>query len=107
MFKFLHRNTGNVIHINDIDHLIGSIDLIDIREAFEFHTGSIRGSKNIPMNTLLRNPEAYLESGYPYYIICQSGARSAAACRQLTKLGYHVVNVSGGVGSYAGTKRQA
>ena len=41
-----------------------------------------------------------------YYIICQSGARSSRACSILTKQGFDVINVSGGVGSYVGTRRQ-
>jgi len=38
--------------------------------------------------------------------MCLSGARSSRACRYLTKLGYDVVNVTGGFGSYVGTKRK-
>lgn len=106
MFKFLKQNTKNVIHVNDLEDLIGSINLIDIREPYEFMSGSIKTAKNIPMYTLLRNPDLYLEFTQPYYIICQSGSRSSAASKQLTKLGYSVTNVSGGVGSYVGTKRQ-
>jgi rhodanese-related sulfurtransferase len=106
MFKIFNRNTGKMIHVNDIDSLIGSINLIDIREPYEFQSGSIKSAKNIPMNTLVGNPAAYLDLDQPYYIICQSGGRSAATCKHLTKLGYDVTNVGGGVGSYVGTKKQ-
>lgn len=34
--------------------------------------------------------------------MCQSGGRSARACSSLKKQGFDVVNVSGGIGSYAG-----
>lgn len=106
MFKIFNRATENVIHVNDIEHLIGSINLIDIREPYEFQSGSIKKSKNIPMNELLRNPESYLKPRQPYYIICQSGARSKATCKALCKAGYDVTNVAGGVGSYVGINRQ-
>lgn len=106
MFRIFSKNTGKTIHVNDLDQLIGSINLIDIRETYEFQSGSIKSAKNIPMNQLLTNPSEYLEQDQPYYIICQSGARSAAACKQLTKWGYDVMNVIGGVGSYVGTKRK-
>ncbi|MDF2617058.1 MAG: rhodanese domain protein, partial [Sedimentibacter sp.] len=41
-----------------------------------------------------------------YYVICHSGSRSGRTCRYLTKLGYDVVNVTGGYGSYVGSKRK-
>jgi len=106
MFNFFHQNTGKAINVNDIDSLIGSINLIDIREPYEFQSGSIKSAKNIPMNTLLGNPKAYLKPEGEYYIVCQSGGRSQRACSTLARDGYNVINVSGGVGSYAGTKRQ-
>ncbi|MCE5196444.1 MAG: rhodanese-like domain-containing protein [Negativicutes bacterium] len=106
MFNFFNQPTIKSIHVNDIDRLIGTINLIDIREPSEFRAGSIRSAKNIPMQTLLRQPEGYLQKDQPYYLICQSGARSQSACRQLTKAGYDVTNVAGGVGSYVGSKRQ-
>jgi len=38
--------------------------------------------------------------------MCQSGGRSARACNSLIKQGFDVINVSGGMGSYVGTKRK-
>lgn len=105
MFGFLNRNTGKVINVNDIDNLVGKVELIDIREAYEYNRGSIRTAKNIPMNTLLDNPEGYLKKDKEYYIVCQSGGRSSMACNKLTNMGFDVVNVTGGVGSYLGRNR--
>lgn len=99
MFK---KDQDKAINVNDIDNLLGTINLIDIREPFEFHTGSLKTAKNIPMGILLNSPEKYLIKGNQYYLICQSGARSSSTCRILTKQGFNVVNVSGGIGSYAG-----
>ena len=106
MFDFLKRDKSNVIHVNDMDNLIGQVDLIDIREVYEYNSGSIQTAKNIPMGNLLTSPVKYLEKDKTYYIMCQSGARSAMAVRELTKLGYNVINVAGGMGSYVGTKRK-
>jgi len=105
MFDFLKREDVKSIHVNDLDKLIGKIELIDIREKYEYAGGSIKTAKNIPMGNLLTVPEKYLTKDKTYYIICQSGARSARTSASLAKEGYHVVNVSGGMGSYAGTKR--
>ena len=37
--------------------------------------------------------------------MCQSGGRSSMACSELAKMGYDVINVSGGIGSYLGRNR--
>lgn len=57
MFGLFNRSTGKVINVNDIDNLIGKINLIDIREAYEYRSGSIKTAKNIPMGELLESPE--------------------------------------------------
>lgn len=106
MFGLFRKDKANAINVNDIDNLIGKIDLIDIREDYEYRNGSIKSAKNIPMGKLLDNPEKYLNKEKEYYIVCQSGGRSSRACSYLKNQGYDVVNVSGGVGSYAGTKRK-
>ncbi len=106
MFEFLKKDTSKVINVNDMDNLIGKVELIDIREPYEYKSGSIRTAKNIPMGTLLANPEKYLIKDKTYYIMCQSGGRSGRTTRELEKQGYDVINVAGGMGSYVGTKRK-
>ena len=99
MFNFFGRETVKSVHVNDLEQLI------DIREPYEFAGGSIKTAKNIPMGELLAAPEKYITKDKTYYIVCQSGGRSAQAASVLAKQGYDVVNVSGGVGSYAGAQR--
>ena len=106
MFGFFKGNDGKVINVNDIDNLIGKVELIDIREDYEYKGGSIKSAKNIPMGQLLNEPAKYLNKNKEYYIMCQSGGRSARACNNLVSQGFDVVNVSGGMGSYVGTKRK-
>ncbi|MEG0775117.1 rhodanese-like domain-containing protein [Clostridium sp.] len=102
MFQFMQRNTTNSIDVNEIEELIGEIDLIDIREPYEYRGGHLPSAKNIPMNTLLSDPEEYLEESKEYHIICQSGSRSSAACKLLKQNGFKVINVAGGTGRYRG-----
>jgi rhodanese-related sulfurtransferase len=106
MFGFLKKEDTKVINVNDIDELIGKVELIDIREDYEYKGGSIKSAKNIPMGELLNEPNKYLNKSKEYYIMCQSGGRSARACNNLTSKGFNVINVSGGMGSYVGTKRK-
>lgn len=106
MFNFFRRDNGKVININDMDNLIGRINLIDIREVYEYRSGSLKSAKNIPMGDLLSNPDKYLKKDDDYYLMCQSGSRSSLACSRLAKQGFNVTNVIGGFGSYVGTKRK-
>lgn len=94
------------INVNDLDNLLGDINLIDIREDFEVSYGTLKGAKNIPMGKLLENPNEYINIEEEYYIMCQSGMRSARAVSILRGIGYKVVNVHGGMGSYVGSKIQ-
>ena len=106
MFSFLNRKLDNAIAANELDGLIGKINLIDIREVYEFAGGHIQTAKNIPMGELLAHPEKYLNKAEKYYLICQSGMRSGRTVSALQKLGYQVVNVKGGMGAYNGIGRK-
>jgi rhodanese-related sulfurtransferase len=106
MFYFFRREDSKVIHVNDIDNLIGKVEIIDIREPYEYKSGTLETAKNIPMDNLLTSPEKYLTKDKTYYIMCQSGGRSGITTRVLAKQGYSVINVAGGIGSYVGAKRK-
>jgi len=106
VFEFFKKDDGKVINVNEIDDLIGKVELIDIREEYEYEGGSIKSAKNIPMDKLLGEPEKYLNESKEYYIMCQSGGRSARACSNLRNQGFTVINVAGGMGSYVGNKRK-
>ena len=106
MFEFLKTNKNKSIHVNAIDDLIGKIELIDIRESYEYKSGSIKTAKNIPMRSLLETPEKYLIKEKAYHLMCQTGSRSKRTTKILAKKGYTVVNIAGGVGSYTGKKKK-
>ncbi len=105
MFGFLKRNKGKSVNVNDLDGLIGTIEIIDIREPHEFKGGSIKSAKNIPTAKLLENPERYLKKEKTYYLLCLTGMRSGRAAKILAKQGFSVIPVSGGMGSYAGKNK--
>ena len=106
MFDFLKRDDTKVINVNDMDDLLGKVELIDIREPYEYQSGTLKTARNIPMNTLLTSPEKYLVKDKTYYIMCQSGARSGRTTKMLAKQVFNVINVAGGMGSYVGTRRK-
>ena len=45
MFGFFKGNDGKVINVNDIDELIGKVELIDIREDYEYKVGKYKKCK--------------------------------------------------------------
>lgn len=106
MFSFLTRNKVNSVSVNEIGNLIGKINLIDIREGYEYKNGHLPTAKNIPMGKLLQSPEKYLDASKEYHIICQSGGRSSGTCRKLKSKGFNIVNVAGGTGSYRGNLKR-
>lgn len=87
------------INVNEINNLDKS-KVIDIREPNEYKYNKIKGVKNIPMNTLLANPNNFMNKEDTYYIMCQSGMRSSSTCKKLTSAGYKVINLKGGINSY-------
>lgn len=100
MFSIFGKNDFEAISVHDLDGKLGKIDLIDIRETYEYQNGHVPTAKNIPMGTILASPEKYLNKAKEYHIICQSGGRSSKTCKELSKQGYKVINISGGTGSY-------
>jgi rhodanese-related sulfurtransferase len=80
----------------ELKKLIGSINLIDIRDETTYNNGNIPTSINITASKLLSNPNKYLERGKQYYIYCNRGITSLSARDFLCKLGFKVINVIGG-----------
>ena len=70
---------------------------MDVRTPGEFKSKKIKGFKNIPLDQI-KNRLTQIPEDKKLVVICQSGARSSAACRQLAKAGYtDVTNVRGGM----------
>jgi len=74
--------------------------LIDVRSAIECaQTGTIPGALNLDLQ------DGSFEAAIPtlsrsktYYFVCDSGFRSAHACRLMNKAGFHIVyNIEGGM----------
>lgn len=80
-----------------------ALEVIDVREVDEFASGHIPTAKNLPLSTLGANLDQ-LDKNKSYYIICQSGGRSAMACGALGNQGYNVTNVMGGMMSWRGER---
>lgn len=78
-----------------------SVKIIDVREKEEYDYGHVPTAVNLPLSELA---ESYptLEKDQEYFLICQTGGRSATACQFLGNQGYKVVNVMGGTSAWMG-----
>lgn len=75
--------------------------LVDVRTPGEFQSGSIKGARNIDfMSAGFMEKFTQLEKDKEYFLFCRSGARSGQACSMLSKEGYKVYNLAGGVGAW-------
>lgn len=102
MFGFFKNKSSDSIDVNELDSVSGYINLIDIREPYEYKGGHLPKAKSIPMNKILSETEKYLEQSKEYYIICHTGSRSTRTCKMLKQKGFNVINVSGGTSKYKG-----
>jgi adenylyltransferase/sulfurtransferase len=73
------------------------IDLVDVRERYEWDTGRIAGARLVPLATLDRELDSF-RRGREIVIYCRSGARSLQAARHLAFSGIsNVSNLTGGI----------
>lgn len=77
------------------------LNILDVREVPEYQNGHIPSAINIPLNELGQRLDE-LDKATEFYVICHSGARSAVACDFLSRQGFKVVNVMGGMSSWKG-----
>jgi len=113
MMKTAFEKVQNPAHPKEIDvlHLsekikAGNAKILDVRTPGEYAQGHLEDSVLLPLQELsYYGPAA--ETKIPFskddeiFIICRSGARSAAAANILSSLGYsNAVNVSGGIISW-------
>lgn len=77
------------------------LQLLDVREEWEFQTARIEGSLLIPMGQVASRI-AELDSAAETVVICHRGGRSMQVAGLLEQLGFpNVINLAGGVDAWA------
>lgn len=77
------------------------LQLLDVREEWEFQTANIEGSLLIPMGQVASRI-AELDSTAETVVICHHGGRSRQVAGLLEQLGFpNVINLAGGVDAWA------
>ena len=83
------------ITIDDFMKLVNP-NVIDVRIPQKYNDNHIPGAININANSLLNNPEKYLNPSLIYYVYCQKGTSSKTLTQILRVKGYKVFNIIGG-----------
>ena len=77
------------------DLLKKGAQIIDVRTSGEYSTGHVKGSINIPLNSLASNVKK-IKKDCPIITCCASGMRSSSAKSTLQSMGFKEVYNGGG-----------
>lgn len=94
MFEILKNIFGKKDNSELIEAINNGAVLIDVRTQGEFEGGHVKGSINIPLNTL-SNKLGKLKKDKTIVVFCASGMRSSQAKGILTKNGFSAINGGG------------
>jgi adenylyltransferase/sulfurtransferase len=77
------------------------IQILDVREAYEYEIAHIKGARLVPLSTLAQQ-YAELDPSQPYYIHCKAGGRSLQALQFLRERGFqHLKSIKGGITAWS------
>ena len=78
------------------------LQVLDVREPYEWEAGRIEGAVHIPLNDVLAGGEkGRLDPGRPVVVVCRSGNRSELATMMLRARGFGAHNLEGGMERWA------
>ena len=104
VLTFRRPGDRNSLSTTQATQLINRDDalVIDVREPDEYVTGHLPESRNIPAGQLGdRIGELESVKDKPLILVCQTGSRSAGACKQLIAQGFSCAhNLEGGIAGW-------
>ena len=77
-------------------HGAGEVQLIDVREDYEWDEGRIGGARHIDLGSLASEAES-LDRDRPVVFYCHVGSRSAMAADAFRRAGYDAYTMVGGI----------
>jgi rhodanese-related sulfurtransferase len=95
----------HVFHSDDVDvqpeevrrlHDAGEIQLVDVREPYEWEAGRLAGARHIELEHLASNAES-IDRDKPVVFYCRLGARSGMAANAFRRAGYEAYSMDGGI----------
>ena len=77
----------------------GEIQLVDVREPYEWEAGRIAGARHIELERLA-SQAGTIDRERPVVFQCRLGARSAMAATAFRAAGYDAYNLGGGIAEW-------
>jgi hydroxyacylglutathione hydrolase/adenylyltransferase/sulfurtransferase len=74
----------------------GDVQLVDVREPYEWEAGRIAGARHIELERLASQAES-LDRDRPVLFYCRLGARSGMAANAFRRAGFDAYSVDGGL----------
>jgi hydroxyacylglutathione hydrolase/adenylyltransferase/sulfurtransferase len=89
------------VRVMDIDpsrvaELQGTVQLIDVREDYEWAAGRIAGARHLVMGDLVAQADT-IDRDTPVVFYCRVGGRSAMAANAFRNAGYDAYTMTGGL----------
>jgi rhodanese-related sulfurtransferase len=81
-------------------HAAGEIQLIDVREDYEWDAGRIAGARHVGLQDVAAQAET-IDRDRPVVFYCRVGSRSAMAAQAFRRAGYDAYNMDGGLLAWA------
>lgn len=87
--------------LNELINSAENIQIIDVREYFEWNICHIEGALNIPMNLIIESIDK-ISKDIITVIICHHGTRSMNVINYLESIGYkNLINLDGGIHAWS------
>lgn len=96
MITTLKKIFGIGPKVNYAELISSGAIIVDVRSTGEYASGHIKGSINIPLDTLQGNLNKLKDKNKPVITCCASGMRSGMAKTVLKNKGYENVHNGGG-----------
>jgi rhodanese-related sulfurtransferase len=99
----------HVFHAADVDvepdrvaalHGEGAIQLVDVREPYEWEAGRIAGARHIELERVASQAPT-IDRERPVVFYCRLGARSGMAANAFRRAGYEAYSMVGGISAWA------
>src|SRR5690348_17148096 len=86
----------------DVYPVLDEVQIVDVREPYEWDAGHISGALHVPLQALLSGSEqGKLDASRPVVAVCRTGNRSELATAMLRARGYDAANMEGGMEEWA------
>jgi len=80
----------------DVFEAVGDVQIVDVREDYEWEAGRIEGATHVPLNDLMGGAGEF-STDKPVVVVCRTGNRSELATLMLRARGLDAHNLANGM----------